>query len=283
MSAKRGRPTKIGSVLRKAGSIVKPSEAREALGNTTDKKIKQRLRPLPEPMILEVEEADETTTTEGTDSQDIQINMGDKRKTDNFEVITVTGSKGQKYRIAVPASFRKGVPRVWKWNAERYRVAELIASGVPISQIPDDPQVSISRMTIYAWLEHPEFREHVDGLVMETGFANKRERIANLNRLTKELFNKVMKELDGVKLTDKSIGAVLTAIRDTAKLIAQEKEEFVEESKITQDTNITGTVVNVEAKLENFLQSKTDEEREALEKEFDKIGDDIIRALTGDK
>lgn len=202
----------------------------------------------------------------------------------NYVPIEVESSKGKRYSIMIPKSYINTVPKKWAWNGERYRVAELIAMGIPIAQIPDDPEVHIkSRMIIYGWLQHPEFKEHVDGITLETGFANKRERIAQLNRLTRELFTKVIRGIDSVPLTDKSIGPILTAIQTTAKLIAQEKEEFIEEAKITQDTNITGTITNVHQHVHNLLDSKTTEERKALEKTFDEISEDIIRAITGDK
>lgn len=207
-----------------------------------------------------------------------------RRKTKDFVNITVTGSKGEVYNIAVPASYTQAVPKVWEWNEERYHVAELIASGIPFSQIPDQPDVTIrSRMTIYGWLEHPEFKEHIDALIMETGWASRRERLNNMQRLNNMLFNKVANELDSIKLTDKSLGAVLSALQMNAKFIAQEKGEFVEESKVTQDTNVTAKVSTISASMDSMLSSKSAEERAKLEEEFDKQADDLIRGITGDK
>ena len=207
-----------------------------------------------------------------------------RRKAKEYEHITVTGSKGETYKIAVPASYIQQVPRVWEWNEERYIVAEYIAKGIPFSQIPDQPDVTIrSRMTIYGWLEHPEFKEHIDALIMETGWASRRERLNNMQRLNNMLFTKVARELDSVKLTDKSLGAVLSALQMNAKFIAQEKGEFVEESKVTQDTNVTAKVSTVSASMDAMLASKSAEERARLEEEFDKQADDLIRSITGDK
>lgn len=230
---------------------------------------KQRRTPLPESANV-VEET--------------QAHLGDVRKTKDFKTITIHGSKGEKYTVVVPSSYVSNVPKVWEWTAERYKVAELIAEGVPLAQIPEHPGVSIkSRMTIYCWLEHPEFKNHVDGLVMETGWANRRERLAKLERLNETLFNKVVNELSNVKLTDKMAGALLTAIGANAKLIAQEKGEFIEETKVTQDTTINGTMGVATVNIEEFMKGKTEDERKELEKEFDEMGDDVIRALTGNK
>lgn len=207
-----------------------------------------------------------------------------RRKTKEFAHISVTGSKGEVYKIAVPISYVQAVPKTWEWNEERYHVAELIAKGIPFAQIPDQPGVTIkSRMTIYGWLEHPEFKEHIDALIMETGWASRRERLNNMQRLNNMLFNKVAKELDGVKLTDKSLGAVLSALQMNAKFIAQEKGEFVEESKVTQDTNVTAKVATVSASVDSMLSSKSAEERARLEEEFDAMADNLIRSITGDK
>lgn len=220
--------------------------------------------------------------SDGNLIEEVEGHISNTRKTREFSTITIVGSKGQKYKVVVPASYVRAIPKVWEWTAERYRVAELIAQGIPLSQIPDDPQVTIkNRMTIYGWLEHPEFKEHVDALVLETGWANRRERISKLTRLNEALYMKVLNELSEVKLTDKMAGALLSAIQAGAKMLATEKGEFVEESKVTQDTNLTGTVATVSAKLDDFMASKTDDERKELEKEFDNVADDIIRSITG--
>jgi hypothetical protein len=159
---------------------------------------KQRLRSLPETATV----VEETTA-----------HLGDVRKTKEFETITLHGSKGEKYQVVVPASYVDNIPKTWSWTAEKYKVAELIAEGIPLAQIPNHPGVGIkSRMTIYCWLEHPEFKNHVDGLVLETGWANRRERMAKMERLNEILLNKVVNELPNVKLTDKMAGAVLSAI-----------------------------------------------------------------------
>jgi hypothetical protein len=233
-------------------------------------KKKQRLRELPDSAnVLE-----ETTTA----------HLGDVRKTKEFETITLHGSKGEKYTVVVPASYASDIPKVWKWTSERYRVAELVAEGIPFAQIPSHPGVGIkSRMTIYCWLEHPEFKSHVDGLVMETGWANRRERMAKLERLNEILLSKVVNELPSVKLTDKMAGALLSAINANAKMLAQEKGEFIEETKVTQDTNISGTLATAKLDVNDFLKSKASEDQKELMKEFESMGDDIIRSLTGDK
>lgn len=244
----------MGKVLRSLKKAVKPVRTERPKGA------------LPKP--VKIEELEEATTTD--------------RKTTDFVEIELTSSKGKRYRVVVPQSIAKAVPKKWEWNEVRYKVADLIAEGIPILHIAKDPAVGVSsRMTIYAWLEHPEFREHVDGLVLETGFANKRERIAGMNRLTAKLFQKVMDELNKTKLNEKSVGAILTAISTNMKYLSQEKEEFVESQKVESDVNLNAKVATIN--VTEALKSKSEEERKQLEQEFDALGDDLIRSLTGGK
>jgi DNA-binding CsgD family transcriptional regulator len=222
-----------------------------------------RTRPLPSSKVIEVKEAEPT------------------KPPSDYITIEVKGSTGKVYKIVVPQSYIAHIPKTWSWNAQRYKVAELISAGIPMTEIAKI--MDMHRSVIYGLLQHPEFKEHVDGLTLETGWANKRERIAGLNRVTRVLFDKVMNEVDKVKLTDKSIGAVLTAIQMIAKQLGQEKEEFVERSKVDQKTTLDGAIGVAEVKVEQVLSTKTAEERQALEEEFNKMGDDIIRAITGEK
>lgn len=206
------------------------------------------------------------------------------RRATEFTSFEVTSSKGKKYRVVVPSTYAAHVPKVWSWDTNKLLVAELIAQGMPISHIVKDPQVGISsRMTVYAWLEHPEFREHVDALVTETGFASQRERIAGLSRMTQKLFDKLINELSGVKITDKSIGAIISGIQNGMKHLAQEKGEFIEQQHVQQETNISGNLAVASMKAEDLIASAADEERDKLRDEFNRLGDEVIRGLIGDK
>jgi hypothetical protein len=206
------------------------------------------------------------------------------RKAQEYITLEVASSKGKKYKITVPASYAPNIPKVWTWNERRMKAAELIALGFPVSQVVEDPDVGIaSRHIIYAWLQHPEFREHIDALVLETGFASQRERIAGLSRLTRKLFEKIVDNADLIPITDKSIGSLITGVLAGMKQLAQEKGEFVEQQHVEQNTNLSGTVTTASLDVSELLKSKTEEERKALEAEFDAMGNDIIRNLTGTK
>lgn len=230
-----------------------------------------RKKPLPAPAIQEVTDARPEETVHA-------------RVTEDYTTITVTSSNGKKYRIAVPSGLKSHVPRVWTWDERKIKAADMLAQGVPIARIVADPSVGVtSRMTIYGWLEHPEFREHLEGLVLETGFATKRERIAGYKRVADALYSKIINEINSVPLNEKTIHSFLSGFQSVAKLIAQEKEELIEQQRVdmdqTVDANVKATSVHVD--LDQLLQSKTSEEREQLEKEWNAVGDAIIRSLTG--
>lgn len=229
---------------------------------------RQRLKPPPKAHATELDPSEYPEDRSGSD----------------YISMVVTGSTGKKYNVVIPRGYYSSIPRTWEWTPVRYKVADMIALGIPYTQIVADPEVGIkSRMSIYGWMEHPEFREHVDGLILETGFASKRERIAGLASLTRMFFDKLKNELGGVKLTDKSIGAVSTALLQGMKQLAQEKEEFVESSKIEQKTTLNGTVGVATTSVEDVLNSMTDDARKQLERELAEVGDEIIRGITGEK
>jgi hypothetical protein len=204
-----------------------------------------------------------------------------RRKTKDYTELQLTGSKGKKYTVVIPTSYINQVPKVWEWTPLRYQVADDIGAGIPIKQVGE--MHGLHRITIYAWLEHPEFKEHVDSIVMETGFANRRERIQQLSRLSDMLVTKIVNELGSIKLNEKSVGAILSTIGQYAKHLGQEKEEFVEATKVEQQTTLNGTLGVAQLNIDKVLDNKTVEERQALEEDFAKMGDDFIRNLTGGK
>lgn len=204
------------------------------------------------------------------------------RKTTEFTTVEITTSKGKKQRVVIPSSYARAIPKVWEWTVQRYDAAKYIAEGYPVSQVADMLDIG-SRTTIYAWLEHPEFREHVDTLISETSYASQRERVAGLSRLTKMLFEKLANEIDGVKITDKSMGAIISGIQGGLKQLAQEKGEFIEQQSIQQSTTLSGNLGVATVDLNELLKSKSVEERDLLEAEFDRMGNDIIQNITGAK
>lgn len=204
-----------------------------------------------------------------------------------FETLEVYGSKGQKYRITIPSGFVNHIPRQWKWDAQKYLVADLLSRGWKVSEILRHPEVQIkSRATIYAWEKHPEFREHVDALTLETGFARQRERIAGMKRVIDMVFDKLVKEMSEMKLTDKNVGALLNALSTFMKQLAQEKGEFVEQARIEQETtanvSVDGKMTTATITVDQYLASLSEDEREQMEKEFSKVADEYIRKLRGD-
>lgn len=211
-----------------------------------------------------------------------EVGKAGRRRDAEYVAIEITTSKGKKQRLFIPQSYAGHIPKVWEWTKARYEAAQLIADGVPVRQVADAVGVG-SRMTIYGWLEHPEFKEHVDTLISETSYASQRERVAGLTKLTRMLFTKLENEIDHVRLTDKSLGAIISGIQGGLKQVAQEKGEFIEQQSIQQQTNITGSLGVASLDVTELMKAKTDEERAALEKEFDAMGDELIRSITGAK
>lgn len=248
--------------------------ATQAVQDPSEGQLSLRTAPLPSDST-KVEVLYEPTPAEETTAQ------AQKRRSTNFVEVEISGSKGKRYKVTIPASYKDFIPKVWEWDTERYAVADMIGEGIPIKQISD--VYGLHRTIIYAWLEHPEFKDYVDAMVMESGMANRRERIQQLSRLSNMLVKKVANELDTIKLNEKSIGPVLATIGQYAKHLAQEKDEFVESSKIEQSTTLNGTVGIAALNLESVLNSAPSEDRKRLEDEFDKLGNDIIRSIVGDK
>lgn len=198
-----------------------------------------------------------------------------------YVTMDVKGSGGQTYKVVIPRGYVRLIPIKWVWNAERYKVAEMLSAGYNITKVAES--IGVNRVIIYGWLQHPEFKDHVDGLTMESGWANQRERIAGLNRVSQILFKKLEEEFGNLKLTDRSVGPILMALQALAKQLGQEKGEFIEQSQVTQNMSITGAVGIATMDLNAVLQSKPKEEKEVLEAEWREVGDDIIRSITGEK
>jgi hypothetical protein len=241
-----------------------------------EKGIQIRTRPLMRPVVMAVIEPEkkEKRATGGA------ANFESTEDTKEYITLDVKGSRGQIYKIVIPRSYYKLVPKTWEWNEQRYKVAEYLSAGysmVKTCEICGLP----TRSVVYGWLQHPEFREHVDGLIAETGFASKRERIAGLSNVTQMIYDKLMSEFKGLKMTDKSVGAILSGLQLLSKQIAQEKEEFIETTNVNQ--NISGGLVLANVDVNAMMSGKSVEERQKLEAEFNTIGDAVIRGITGEK
>lgn len=245
----------------------------------------KRRRPLPEVEYETVAASEEAPDVQldGAVLEAMQNEAQGKRT--KYTTITVRGSKGQTYRVTVPDGIAVHVPKTWRWDARKLRVADQIAQGVRITDIVRDPENRLtSKATVYGWLYHPEFREHVDALVLEMEFASKRERIAGMNRVTRILFDKLVRELSTVRMTDKSVGSLLSGFSTLLKQIAQEKEEFVEQARVEQEVHadVKGTVATASIPLEQYLATLPKDEREEMEREFAKVADEYIAQLRGD-
>jgi hypothetical protein len=268
--------TKIIKDIKEAAKPVLHTEEEKA--QLKEKGVVLRTRPLMRPVVMAVIEPEprEKGPTGGA------VNFASTEDSREYITLDVKGSRGQIYKIVIPRSYYKLVPKEWEWNEQRYRVAEYLSAGYPMTKACELSGIP-SRSVVYGWLQHPEFREHVDGIIAETGFASKRERIAGLTKVTQMIYDKLTDEFKDLKMTDKSVGAILSGLQLLSKQIAQEKEEFVETTNVNQNMNISGGMVMANVDVTAMMGSKSAEERAKLEAEFNAIGDSIIRNITGEK
>jgi len=169
----------------------------------------------------------------------------------------------------------------WKWNKKRYAVAEEIALGKPIKDIAHE--YGISRYTIYKWLNEPEFSEYVDRLVYEFGAASKRERFIAIKQITEIMKQNILTGLAEIPMTEKTMSAYLSNYLKYLEHLAKEKGELTtkHEVKTNPTADVSRHVLTGTYQVEELLNNSSESQREKLEKELDKIGDEIIRKLSG--
>ncbi len=197
----------------------------------------------------------------------------DGRRAKNLEERTVIVN-GEEEQIMVPPSSH--MPKEIKWDAQKIRVAEHIADGIPlltISKMEGMPQ----RPVIHGWLHHPEFAKYVEELVLQTGVANRIIRIAASKRVTEALARKFEEQLDNVELTDKNVASLINTYFGGLKQINEEVRGYDQVVKVEADQKVEATVTNLD--LENLMQSTPDDVRARLQEEFAKKADAIIRGL----
>lgn len=77
--------------------------------------------------------------------------------------------------VSYQSDYARAVQRKIIWDETRSKAAGLLALGYPKTYVADE--VGISRNTVYAWLDDPEFAGEVDRLSLMVGVANRSERI----------------------------------------------------------------------------------------------------------
>lgn len=173
----------------------------------------------------------------------------------------------------------------WKWNKKRYAVAEEIALGKPIKHIAQE--YNLTRNTIYNWLDEPEFSEYVDTLVYEFGAASKRERFVAIKQITELMKQNILTGLAEIPMTEKTMGAYLSNYLKYLEHLAKEKGELTTKHEVktnlTADVtaDVSGHILSGSYQVEELLNNSSESQREKLEKELDRIGDEIIRRLSG--
>lgn len=207
-----------------------------------------------------------------------KYNDDDKRRSTDLEVKTVKTADGSEQQIVAPPSYI--VPKEFVWDAQRLRVAELIAEGVPVYRIINLPGCPASRTTITQWSKHPEFIKYVNSLVTETGLANQAERIAAMKKVLNSMFDKITDEFVNVQLDGKNAATIIDKFFSGMKQMNEDLRGYDQIMKVETDQKIQQENINID--LEKAIASSPDEERALLQAEFAKKADAIIRSMTND-
>lgn len=199
------------------------------------------------------------------------------------DIQSVQTESGEEVQIVVPPSYR--VPEIFEWDAQKIRVAELVADGVPIHQIVGIPGMPTSRTTIYTWMRHPDYKKYIDSLIMETGLANQAERMAAMQNVLNKMYAKLILEFESVHLTDKNASTLIEKFFSGLRQIQEDMRGYVQQVHVTTDqtvsvtSNSRGTIINLD--LEKVLEQCPAEKRATLQQEFSARADAFIRGMTG--
>lgn len=169
----------------------------------------------------------------------------------------------------------------FKWDNLKFDVANALADGMTHVEI--EALYGVAKRTIARWLNIRDFAEYLDSLIMESGLANRRVRVATTKRISEKLMGTVLRKLDRLDsdglLDDESAKGLLTEFREFAKLLAEEKRELVHlvESVNVNTTTVEGTVKHKVEPVNNFLENLTDDaERVAAEQAIREAADELI-------
>ena len=180
-----------------------------------------------------------------------------------------------------PLSNTHGYGKNWKWDDRKYRVAELLADGYSKSDIARMEKMSLN--AIKDWCRVPEFIDYANELIFETGMALKSERISKMKRMASEIERVFYVKAEALLAdpSDERMKDISSEFRELLKQIATEKEEYVELQKTHHEISGTLDVSNqaVVEKVEKFLNSVSDDEKDAMKKEFAKVADQAIAEL----
>lgn len=99
---------------------------------------------------------------------------------------------------AYDMDYTRALQRKVVWDETRTKAASLLAMGYKKQHVADE--VGVTRMTIYNWLDDPEFAEEVDRLSIMVGIASRAQRLRWANRTIVSRLNE-----DGSLQSDKDV------------------------------------------------------------------------------
>lgn len=98
--------------------------------------------------------------------------------------------------VSYESDYARSLQRRITWDKTRSKAASLLAVGHNKQYVAD--QVGVTRMTIYNWLDDPEFAAEVDRLSTMMDIAGRAERLRDAMRVLRS-----MRDANGVLLTEK--------------------------------------------------------------------------------
>ena len=165
-------------------------------------------------------------------------------------------------------------PEPWQWNEERYEIAHLLADGNSKASVAGAMGVSVR--TIQYLCSYPEFVSYVNKTIMETGLALKEDRLARMKRMADQMEQIFYRKAEQVFANprDEQITFLSAEFRNLLKQIAVEKEEYIESTRVAVEGGMELTTDF--HKVDEYVKSLADEEREKLLTEFKSIADEIV-------
>jgi hypothetical protein len=204
-----------------------------------------------------------------------------KARSENADVKSVTLESGAEVNIIVPPSYE--VPKIFEWDAQKIRVAEMIAEGVPIYRIVGIPGMPTSRTTIYTWMKHPDFKKYINTLIMETGLANQTERMAAMQKVLNQMYDKLVGEFSSINLTEKNAASLIEKFFAGLRQIQEDARGYVQQIHVTSEQNVNANVqgLHINLDVEKALAQCPAEQRAILQQEFAARADAFIRGMNG--
>lgn len=158
------------------------------------------------------------------------------------------------------------IQQTFYWDEKRNKAALMLASGA--SKVATAQECEIDRVTLYHWLEHPDFASEVDRLSLMVHISSRAERLRIAMRVAKARAG----DDDSVPVTDKDLldwlkfaqsetdGAKID-LSKLAELLSGEQSQQADSKQVASTPLLTSadSVIEVEASSDNSASPQSDE------------------------